>query len=169
MNRILNLICPTSHLEHFISRKTNDENIVNYFVTSLGLGLHLHKQDQAEQLKTTLQTLEIVEIRLFQDVYCPFIQNALEKARPREFYIDHILEGIYSEQAAMADFSKADYQSKAKKIAERNLVTQLEAMHGNPTLASYILQRNLVLKGIIVNKTEGAILREFKYLPRYSA
>lgn len=169
MNRILNLTCPASHLEHFIAKKTGDKNIVNYFVTSLGLGFHLHKHENAEQLKMALQRLEIEEIRFFQDVYCPFIQNALKKSRPQEFYIDHVLEEIYSEQAACPDFKKADDHNKAKKLAESNLVRQMEALQLNPTLASYIVQSKLVLKGIIVHKAEGKVVSEFEYSPRFSA
>ncbi|WP_209330715.1 hypothetical protein [Lunatimonas salinarum] len=169
MNRILNLICPTSHLEHFITKKTYHENVVNYYVTSLGLGLHLHKQDQAEQLRTTLERLNIEEIRLFQDVNCPFIQNVIDRSRPCEFFIDQVLEEIYSQEVSYTDFEKADYQNKAKKIAERNLIRQMETLQQHTTLSSYIEQRNMALKGLIVNKAENAVVKEIEYSPRYLA
>ncbi|EON74776.1 hypothetical protein ADIS_4747 [Lunatimonas lonarensis] len=169
MNRILNLICPTSHLESFIAKKTAGRNIANYYVTSLGVALHLHKKDDAENLKTILSQYEIEEIHLFQDVFCPFIKNTLEKKRPSEFYIDRILEKILHEQIRQEEFWKADYRSKAGQLAEKNLLLQIQSIHQNPLLTDYITKQKLLLKGIIIDKSENKILRELSYSPKISA
>lgn len=154
MKKKLFIICPFSHLEPFLK--------VQYGTQHLFLTYPLASISEIDNtLKSTLETLiethQISEIIIVNDVSCLLINDIIHRKNEFHFPMQRQLESMYLEHFLRYFYKKTDEQ-KSINLCKINLELQYVQWHKNAILKSILEDHSVALKAILSNKNKNQFI-----------
>lgn len=145
------IVCPFSCLE---SRLTHQYGLDKYFLTYSGAIVQYHDYHYISEVREFITREGIRSITVVNDTSCRFINNIIKRAQCEGFPAEKHLEELYVENY-IADFKGRNLEQQQLKLAELNVIKQIENLADSTILGSYIAENGIIIKGLVTSKNNN--------------
>ncbi|WP_276499018.1 hypothetical protein [Pontibacter litorisediminis] len=152
MKNKLFLICPSSHLEHFLGMRYKNA----YFLTALAAVFRLREGGYAEELIGFLERESVEEVIVVNDVACPFIESVLLKQQGYGTYAEEVLVDLLVDNYAEV-ISCGAVEAQKARLAALNVQRQMRQLLGIGYFQQQVVLQKMKVGGLVTSRAAGKV------------
>jgi carbonic anhydrase len=152
MKKKLFLLCPASHVEHFLIRKYKDA----YFLTALAAVFRLKEYDGMEKLLAFIQKEGVQEVIVVNDISCLFIKSVISRHKgfgthAEQVLVDLLIDNYHSVMRSASE------EEQCYRLAELNVQRQIEELLEIDCFLQQVVLQKIKVKGLVTSKAENRL------------